>query len=357
MKKSLLWLLIMILAVSMVATFSLAGCKKEEVAEEEAVKEEEAVEEAPAEEEAVEEEVAAEEALTFTHINASDPADPFISKISIGWKEACEKLGVKSEEYFAYADLAKMIDYTNAAIAANVDGFYVFNSLDAEALHPSIEAAVEKGIAVALVSTRDPVYGPDKVTFVGFDLEDQGHTSGVWLAEQLKASGLTSDVKVAFMAEFNAPYSQMRSSGTLRALDEAGITYTASEIYEVGIDLGVAVDKAKSYMLANPDTNAFLGLGSLSSPATVMVLQELGYEPGEVKWCGYDLAPEVATGIQAGYGASNVDEVFNYGFLPAMALYLRAKYDFVVGDLPVATVMVDSTNVEDFLYWVDQGIK
>ncbi|GAG71187.1 unnamed protein product, partial [marine sediment metagenome] len=30
MKKSLLWLLIMILAVSMVATFSLAGCKKEE---------------------------------------------------------------------------------------------------------------------------------------------------------------------------------------------------------------------------------------------------------------------------------------------------------------------------------------
>lgn len=353
-------IILCILAVVFVFTLAFlgTGCKEEaaEEAVEEAVAEaEEAVEEAV--EEAAEEVVVAEEALRFTHINASDPADPFISKISVGWKEACEKLGVKSEEYFAYADLAKMIDYTNTAIAANVDGIYVFNSLDAEALHPSIEAAIEKGIAVALVSSRDPVYGPDKVTFVGFDLEDQGHTSGVWLAEQLKASQLTSDVKVAFMAEFNAPYSQMRSAGTLKALDEAGITYIASEIYEVGIDLGVAIDKTKSYMLANPDTNALLGLGSLSSPATVMVLQELGYEPGEVKWCGYDLAPEVATGIQAGYGASNVDEVFNYGFLPAMALYLRAKYDFIVGDLPVATVMVDSTNIEDFLYWVDQGIK
>ncbi|GAI43726.1 unnamed protein product, partial [marine sediment metagenome] len=45
MKKSLLWLVIMLLTVSMVATFSLAGCKEEAV-EEEAV-EEEAVEEEP----------------------------------------------------------------------------------------------------------------------------------------------------------------------------------------------------------------------------------------------------------------------------------------------------------------------
>ena len=55
MKKSLLWLLIMLLTVSMVATFSLAGCKEEEAA-------------APAEEEAAEEEAPAtetsEESLT-----------------------------------------------------------------------------------------------------------------------------------------------------------------------------------------------------------------------------------------------------------------------------------------------------
>jgi len=60
MKKSLLWLLIMLLAVSMVATFSLAGCKAEEAAEEEVAVAEEAVaeaEEAVAEEEAVREPV------------------------------------------------------------------------------------------------------------------------------------------------------------------------------------------------------------------------------------------------------------------------------------------------------------
>jgi len=50
MKKSLLWLLIMLLTVSMIATFSLAGCKKEAAEEEvvEEVSEEEVVEEAAA---------------------------------------------------------------------------------------------------------------------------------------------------------------------------------------------------------------------------------------------------------------------------------------------------------------------
>ncbi|MBA7509644.1 hypothetical protein ES705_01608 [subsurface metagenome] len=61
MKKSLFWLLIMILTVSMVVTFSLAGCKKE-AAEEEVV--EEAAEEEVAEEVSPEEEVA-EEAVTL----------------------------------------------------------------------------------------------------------------------------------------------------------------------------------------------------------------------------------------------------------------------------------------------------
>jgi len=101
-----------IIAVVFVFTLAFLGASCKEEAVEEAV-EEEGVEEA-VEEEAVEEEVVAEEALTFTHVNASDPADPFISKISVGWNEACDALGVTSNEQFAYNDIAKIIDYTNA---------------------------------------------------------------------------------------------------------------------------------------------------------------------------------------------------------------------------------------------------
>lgn len=296
------------------------------------------------------------EGLKFTYIDHGDPADPFHAKIVRGWKEAAAALGVEATELFAYADLAKTIDYVNAAIAAEVDGILVF-SVDPEGLHPSVQLAVEKGIAIVLTSSRDPVFGPEEVPFVGFDIEEQGYTLGKYMAKQLEAAGLVSDVNIAFFAEFLAPYSVLRRQGSLRALEDAGITYIASDIFAVGVDLGVVIDKTKAYLLAHPDTAVLIGLGSLTTPAGGMVLQELGYKPGEVKWAGYDLMPETVESIKAGYGAANVDEVFNYGFSGCMTLYLKAKYDFIIGDITIATVMVDQTNIEDYVYWVEHGIK
>jgi len=61
MKKSLLWVIILIISISMVAAFSLYGCKpEEEVVEEVAVVEEEAVEE--------EVEEVAEEEITILYV-------------------------------------------------------------------------------------------------------------------------------------------------------------------------------------------------------------------------------------------------------------------------------------------------
>ena len=50
MKKILLWLVIMIVSMSMLATFSLSGCKEEATPAEEEVAEEEVAEEEVAEE-------------------------------------------------------------------------------------------------------------------------------------------------------------------------------------------------------------------------------------------------------------------------------------------------------------------
>jgi len=296
------------------------------------------------------------EGLKFAYIDHGDPADPFHAKIVKGWKEATAALGVETTEFFAYADHAKTIDYVNVAIAGKVDGIFVF-SVDPEGLHPSVRLAIEEGIAVVLMSSRDPVFGPEEVPFVGSDLEEQGYILGEYMAKQLETAGLVSDVNIAFFAEFLAPYSVLRRQGSLRALEDAGITYIASDIFEVGVDLGVVVDKTKAYLLAHPDTAILIGLGSLTTPAGVMALQDLGYEIGKVKWAGFDLMPETVTGIKAGYGASHVGEVFNFGFYAGMALYLKVKYDFVVRDLPIASVMVDKTDIEDYIHWVDLGIK
>jgi len=82
MKKPLLWLLVVLLSVSMVATFSLAGCK-EEAAEEEA-----------AEEEAAEEEVVVEEPveeIEIEFVNWWVGAEPFTNMGDIMMQEFNDK--------------------------------------------------------------------------------------------------------------------------------------------------------------------------------------------------------------------------------------------------------------------------
>ena len=291
------------------------------------------------------------EGLSFVYVDHGDPADPFHAKTVKGWNEAAKALRVDATVNFAYGDFTKTIDYVDVAIALGVDGIFVF-SVDPEGVHPYVKKAVEKGIAVVLMSSRDPVYGPEQVPFIGYGLKEQGYTLGKYLAKQLE-----DGAHLGFFAEFIAPYSDLRRQGVLEALDEAGITYTAPDNFECGEDLARAVDIIKTYLIAHPETDAIIGLGSVTTPSGFMALQDLGYEPGKVKWIGFDLLPETTRGVKLGYGASNVDEVFNFGFHACMALYLKAKYDFVVGDMPVATAMVDKTNIEQYEYWVEKGIK
>src|SRR4030042_6285440 len=85
MKKSLLWIAVLLLSISMVAAFSLYGCKAEEVAEEEAAEEEEVAEEEAAEEEE-EEAVVANTQVVYNSF-ASDPEPRRIDEMIVSMFE------------------------------------------------------------------------------------------------------------------------------------------------------------------------------------------------------------------------------------------------------------------------------
>jgi len=291
------------------------------------------------------------EGLYFTYVSDSDPADPFQAKIVKGWEAAASMLGVNSVVNHSYADYAYQKDLVDAAIAAGVDGIFIFDVTPDE-MHPSIANAVEAGIKVVTMSSRDPGYTPDVVPLVGYGMYDQGYVVGQYLAKTLE-----NGANIVFFCEVFAPYSQGRRGGILGALDDAGITYNELDWFEVGVEYAVVKDTVKAYILAHPELNAVIGLGSLTTPAGGMSLIELGYEPGDIAWAGFDLGDDTVTAIKAGYGAANVDEVFMFGFYGCLTLYLKCEYDLQKGDVTLATAMVDSTNIADFEYWVALGIK
>jgi simple sugar transport system substrate-binding protein len=292
------------------------------------------------------------EGLNFVMVNFADPSEPFWTVVNRGWEEAAKILGVNASSNWGYGDLSTTLNQLDAAIGMGVDGIFI-PDYEIEGIHPYIEKALNKGIAVVTMTGRDPAFPGKVVPFIGFDLRDQGYELGKYLVEH----GLVKDgYNIAFFCEWLASYSQARSQGILDAFKDAGITVN-HEIFEVGVDVAKVQDTMKSYLVSHPETNAIIGLGGLVTSAGGVVLQQLGYKPGQVTWAGTDLSSETLAAIKAGYGVSTVDEAYNYGFLGCIALFLKTKYDFIVGDLPVATVIVDQSNASLLEYWLSQGYR
>jgi len=295
------------------------------------------------------------EEFTFQHVNQGDPANPFHAKIETGWNEAGEALGADVATSWGYEDLEDALDHGQSAIDMGVDGMFIFN-LAPDQWEPIVEEALEEDIEVVVMSSPMPQYEEYEVPFIGFELEEQGYHVGEYFVERIEEEGIEEPVDIAIFTEFIAPYATARSDGTLEALDDAGIEYNAFDMQEVGEDMAEARDTIEAFLMANPETDIVASLGSVSSAAAGLTLRE-EYEPGDKIWAGYDLLDQTVDAIKEGYGASNVDEVYNYGFLAAITLFLRARYDMRMGDMPVATVMVDQNNIEEFEYWAEKGIK
>jgi len=156
MKKSLLWFLVMVMVISMIAVFSLVGCK-----EAAAPAEEEKVEAAPAEEEVAEEEpelIPSTEVLVYHYYTAGDEKAamdavialfeetyPDITLIEnpVAGSEAMVSIletqfyAGKPPDVFISADLCRTADWVRAGLIQPVDDLWEQLGLD-DALNPDL---------------------------------------------------------------------------------------------------------------------------------------------------------------------------------------------------------------------------
>jgi simple sugar transport system substrate-binding protein len=289
-----------------------------------------------------------EKRLVFAYILFGNLSHPFLAETYQGFKAACDLFGVDCVLSCAEYDETKMIDLVDAAVAQDVDGIMTFSWQDPHSLTPSFQRALDKGINVVHMSSHNPDFTAAQVPFIGFNVYDQGYTLGTDWANRLTAEGRVTDVNIGtFLTKTDSPLELDRRQGFLDALADGGIEYTSSDPTPTDPTQAVAMDQIKAYLLAHPETDLIMGTGGTPTAACFQAVDALGYEPGKVWVAGFDLLPEAVVGVRAGYGACNQDEVFPYGFLGATALYLRITHPpLVIKDLPIATVMIDKTNVD-----------
>jgi ABC-type sugar transport system substrate-binding protein len=134
MKKSLLWITILVLSISMVAAFSLAGCKTTTAAETTA---------------AAGTAVAAD--LVVAGVVFQE--DQFMKLLEVGYTDAAKNAGVKCLTGNTANDQSKEVELINTYLAQKVNGLAIA-PLDAKTSEPTLKKANDAGMKIAVTNVE-----------------------------------------------------------------------------------------------------------------------------------------------------------------------------------------------------------
>jgi simple sugar transport system substrate-binding protein len=263
--------------------------------------------------------VAAQDDIRIEVVSHGQASDPFWSVVQNGVNAAAKDMGV-TVNYTAPGtfDMVAMAQLIDTAVASEPDGL-VISLPDADALGPSVRAAVEAGIPVISMNSGSDVY---KDLGILVHVGQTEYVAGRGGGERMAAAGVTNALCVN--QEVGNAALDLRCQGFTDAMTEAGAT-----VQTIGIDLA---DPASSQAtiegaLANtPDINGILTLGPTGSAPALAALEAAG-QLGTIKLATFDLSPDVLQAIVDGNMLFAIDQQqYLQGYLPVVMLAMYSRF-------------------------------
>ena len=260
----------------------------------------------------------------FVVVSHGQSSDSFWSVAQNGVSAAGADMGV-SVEYQAPGtfDMVEMSQIIDAAVASGPDGLVV-TVPDADALGPSIEAAVAAGIPVISMNSGSDVFADLGIlVHVGQTEYEAGLIAGRTFAEEGVTNALCINQEVGNVAL------DLRCQGFT---DGLGATVKVVPV-ELADPTG-AQEAVTAELQANPDVDGILTLGPTGATPTLAAL-EAGGQLGEITFATFDLSPEVLAAVETGDMLFAIDQAqYLQGYLPIVLLTQFMK----TGALPLGSV-------------------
>ena len=274
MKKSLLWILVVVIAATMVVSFSLAGCKAE----------------APAEEAA---EAKKPEDIKLGYI-CKMLTHPWFIQEGWGCQQKCDELGVQYEAVDTNLDDEENMAAIENFITREFDGIAVVtpNIGQGAAISRKCE---EAGVAFILIdSATEEDEDGNIIPMVEMPSFDGGVMGGEALAEIAKERGFFDEGNIVKVLAIDIPTINVchdRAMGYKQGLLE-NCPELAEEDFIIGdSETGMYEDDleiASAVINANPEAThwIFAGLNDDCGIAPLQILQEIGFDMDNALACG-----------------------------------------------------------------------
>ena len=252
-------------------------------------------------------------------VSHGQASDPFWSVVQNGVADAGEAMGV-TVNYTAPPtfDMVAMSQLIDTAVASEPDGLVV-SLPDADALGPSIKAAVAAGIPVISMNSGSDTY---KDLGILVHVGQTEYEAGLGGGARMAAAGVTNALCVN--QEVGNVALDLRCQGFTDAMTEAGAT-----VETIGVDLADPAGSqatVEGALSNNPDIDGILTLGPTGSAPALAALTDLGLL-GTVQLATFDLSPEVLQAIVDGNMLFAIDQQqYLQGYLPVVMLTLYNRY-------------------------------
>jgi simple sugar transport system substrate-binding protein len=301
--------------------------------------------------------------LTATALMAAAPAiaadiivvshgqanDAFWSVVKTGVEFAAGQTGAKVEyrspETFDMVAMSQLID---AAVAQQPDGIVV-SIPDADALGPSIQAAVAAGIPVISMNSGSEVSkGLGALLHVGQDEETAGRAAGEKLAELGGTKGICVNQEVGNVSL------DLRCQGFAEGFGGSVTVLPTSN------DPSEILAKVRAALESDPEIDTIMALGASTAGEPVAeAVRQLGRGGGVIKVASFDLSPQFLEDIIAGDAEFGIDQQqFLQGYLPVAFLSLYADFGLIPGgNVPSGPNLITADKAEQVVKLSAQGIR
>ena len=325
MKKSLLWIVVLVLSISMVAAFSLYD-RKAAVVE-------------------------AKEDITVYFLVMGMAGDPYHETIVKGARKAADVYGINLNVFYGEADIKTQVDQLETAIVAAPDGicFYLSNP---EAFDDPVQRAIDAGIPIVALSLDDPegASGNPRLAYIGPELLESGRI----IAKRMLQYFEKGDHVLVTAEHAGMVYATLRYQGIDEVLSAEGIT---TELLDCTHERSEIISRTSTYMIGNPETKGIIGVGALVTADAGRVVKDLDLK-NKVYVGGFDLNEDTLKWIKEGYIQATVDaQPFLIGYLSVQQFYFHYWAGFNFMNIDTGTGIVDEGNIDKVLEFPEPMVR
>ena len=288
--------------------------------------------------------------VVVTHGQASDP---FWSVVKNGVDAADQDLACVETEYQAPPtfDMVAMSQLIDAAVASQPDGLVV-SIPDADALGPSIRAAIDAGIPVISINSGSDVAADlGVIAHIGQTEYEAGYGGGQRMADAGVTHALCVNQEVGNVAL------DLRCQGFTDAMAEQGATVDV-----LAVDLADPTgsqNRISAALDADESIDGVFTLGPTGAAPALAVLTDMGML-GQIKLATFDLSPDVLQSIADGNMLFAIDQQqYTQGYLSIIYMYLYLYNLDTPGSLIVQTGpgFVTQDNAAQIISYSQRGTR